>query len=230
MTAAPTAGALLRELDRRQYQAHLSALGDVADADREAVTRALKQVPRNARVDVAILIETLQKEAAARAEAKAARQPDVLGILNYQMSLISKGELTGLRDGLRARVEAGQGDQPFAPGSAGASIMSRLDSIRSRLADVEPDPDLDDDYEDAKPRRGVPRIRSRRVAGESPVQAGTSTPPRPRTRVNGAPRASAHLLFGRAFDAYGDITPHEPDFPPPWLIADDEAERETASA
>ncbi|HZJ13198.1 MAG TPA: hypothetical protein VFD26_11240, partial [Methyloceanibacter sp.] len=99
---APTAGHLLRQIATRQQQADAARVADLAAAERTAVVAALERVSPRARVDVSVLIETVRTEVRARAEAEAARRQrdggDVLAALNYQLSLISRGELADMRD------------------------------------------------------------------------------------------------------------------------------------
>ena len=83
---SPTAGAILREIDRRQYQASIADLYNIADADRDAVVLALGGVPRNARIDIAVLVATLRREAAERA----ARRPPADASI-YERLLVSQG-------------------------------------------------------------------------------------------------------------------------------------------
>ena len=224
---APTAGHLLRQITARQRQADAMRVADLGDAERTAVVAALERVSSRARVDVDKLIATVRADVAKRAEAEAATQPDMLGILRYELLLKSPEELLALRADLSARVERGEGDQPFRPGSPGAEIMHRLDGIADRLGvhadDVEqPDPDLvePDEHEPPKRRRGrVPR-RSPRQAQDAP---GAPTEARSPARAATRPaRPSARLLGPKAFDAYGSLTPEPVDhFPPPWLLPDD---------
>ncbi len=227
---APTAGTILRELDRRSYQANLSALGDIADEDRDAVVRALSGVSPKARVDVGLLIETLRNEAQERAEAEAERLKADADPWRYELLLKSPEELLALRADLKRRVDAGEGDQPFRPGSPGAEIMDRLNGIASRLhapGVEQPDPGLDDR---PPPRPKVRRLASRRLAQSAPEAADALEPAHPApahaepasARVPGRPESRLSRLLGpRAFINGEDIgSDYVEPFAPPWIIPD----------
>lgn len=189
---APTAAQILRSLDRHRVQAQFASLADLDDAGHDAVRRALSAVPAGSRIDVDILIASVRADVVRRAEAEAAKRAEVnpLGILKYRLSLMSKGELGAMRDELRAKVDAGEGDQPFEPGTPGALLMDRLGGIAARLhahtADVEPD-DVEDEDKPRPPRRrgGVPRLRPQGVQGyvDAPTEATPPAGARTRSRA-----------------------------------------------
>ncbi len=217
---APTAGHLLRQITARQRQADAIRVANLGDAERTAVVAALERVSSKARVDVDKLIATVRADVAKRAEAEAAKQPDMLGILRYELLLKSPEELLALRDRLQAAADAGETEVPWPlPGSAGAEVMGRLDAIASRLRshatddveqpDEEPDADIDDD---APPkRRGrVRRLRPKAQDGDGAPTAAPGRPASPKNASTGLPRRPTRLLGPKAFDEYGSLTP-EPD-------------------
>ena len=145
----------------------------------------------------------------------------------YELLLKSPEELLALRADLKRRVDAGEGDQPFRPGTAGADIMDRLDGIASRLRahatdDVEPDPD---DLDDDEPRRRRPRGKVRRLRPRN-AEDGDGAPTEARAPAGARTRParpSARLLGPRAFVDGEDIgSDYVEPFAPPWIIPDQE--------
>lgn len=206
MTAAPTANQILRSLDRHRAQAQFASLADLDAAHSDAVRRALSAVRPTSRIDVPKLLDSVRRDLAERAERDAQSEPDAAGILRYRLMLMSEGELTGLRDDLRTRVAAGEGDQPFEPGSAGALILSRIDGIATRLRahdDVEPDVEPD-----PEPRRSIPRRRPARTTQEATAPAEARAPVEREARSSGPRKRSARPFLGPRL-----LGPGDPDRP-----------------
>lgn len=252
--SAPTARTILRDLNRRRAQAQIATLGDLDDDAHDAVRRALSAVPANARIDLPLLIESVRRDIAARAEAEAerARANSPLKSLRYRLSLISEGRLTELRDHLKQIEARGEKTVDFGPGSPGAAILAKLDCIAARLskptgtdATSKLDRALDqldgiDDAPAPSQRRGVPRVRSKRAVAamaQSDEQAAPSNRPSPKIRPNSsAGRARAPFFHA---GSHGDRPlgcPVGSDYGrwqspqrPPWLLAlDDENAEEMA--
>ena len=240
MTVA-TASTALRQIGRRASQLTVAPLSGLDQREIAAVTRELTSVPRGARVDVALLVADVRDRQRARAEAEAARRRADADPWHYELLLKAPEQLAALRDELKRRVDAGEGDRPFRPGSPGATIMARLGDIRTRLgAHAEPD-ELDDEAadDDPKPRRQVARRRLRKkaqdadlppVADHVPAVAEVR-PERPRSGPHGPRKSPARpLLFGRAFVDGEEIgePAFDPPMRPPWLI--DQPDQETTAA
>ncbi len=211
-----TVGHILKELDRRNFVNGMAALADIAERNRDLVTQALARAPKSAKVDVAILVATLEKEALARTEEERRRNPPEPW--RYAITLMDKPEL----DEFRRLVES----QQVEPNEAARRVMRgsierRLAGVRAGLIAhgeaVEPDPDELDDDEPA-PRPKVRRLASRSEGGPEAADAPKSAQPAPAragsasARVPGRPRRP----FGpRGFDEHGSLTPEPVDrFPP----------------
>jgi hypothetical protein len=210
-----SAGTILRNIALRQRQSEVAQIIDLPDNERAAAVDALSRVKADAKVDVAVLIATLRKEAQDRASAAAARAPDLLGVFNFGLSLMTQGELERMRDDLRARVDAGSGDQPLLPSTPGAMITDRH-RLAIPSAPVEQPDELDDDELDDEPRAAVRRVRSRRHRQQASPAASARKPffIGPRLLGVGDP--------DRPYGMSIDYNRHAAHFDPPWLLPDEE--------
>ncbi len=226
----PTVGHILRELDRRRFVNGMSALADLATRHADLVTRALARAPRNAKVDLAIFVSTLEKEAAERAAAEAAARPPAEPWRYAAVALMDQRQLAEFK----RLVEGGT-----EPDAAARQVMQ--DAIMARLGapavepDAEPDEDLDDNAH-ARRRRGVRRyiprrLRTQSVEDESEALPARVAAPKPRTRVSNSLSRSGGRHYGpRAFDEFGPLTPEPVEhFPPPWLLPPESDEERDAA-
>lgn len=181
-----TAATIVRALERQRFQSDLSVLSDLDATHSEAVRAALKGIPSKAKIDLRLLVSAVRSDIAERVAARSATSRDGLSILKYQLSCMSKDELVAMRDQLRARVDAGEGEQPFELGSPGSATINTLAPVRSRLplCDVEPDDETGGDEPEARPmrRRSIQRIRYRRSMEQSEGDPASPTPPTQKTR------------------------------------------------
>lgn len=220
--AAPTAASLLRQLDAHRTQVQITALTGLDAVAQAEVRRALRGVKGSARIDVDLLIGSVRRDIAERAEREAQREPDVLGILQYRLSLMTQGELVEMRDDLRARVAAGEGDQPLVPAITHASVPVG--------GDDDLDDELDDEADDPPRRRSIQRIPSRRAAASSrsprdPANPAQKQEQRVSSRIS---RSLAGFLGPRLLGPGADLDPYYVPMPPPWLLPDEEPDAEKA--
>lgn len=226
---APTAAAIIRALERQRHQSDIAQLSELDGAHSEAVRAALFAVPRNARIDVRLLLDSVRRQIAARAEAASRRQPDVMAVLRYGVTLVSEAGLEQLAAHLRSRAAAGATKVDFGPGSVAAEIMSRPDSISVRLRasrEVERD-EIDEPHEKSRTRR----VRTRRSRGGT-AETAASVPLAPTRREKMHPRVFGPRVVGAGRDRrpFGCPTDVD-DFDdwrsprrPPWLVVEgDEA-------
>jgi hypothetical protein len=209
---APTAALIIRDLDRRQLLREMDVLGGLDDVASDAVRHALSAVPRSAKIDVRLLVDSVRRNVAEGAERKAQSEPDPLGILRYRLTLASSDQLESLRDDLRTERE---------PSVALETIMARLDRIADRLAIPNAVDEPDEEPDDEPPRRSIPRIRSRRAAQESSAPA----PAKRRERsIFIGPRLLGPGADDRPYGMSVDYNPRAwcPD--PPWLLPDESDE------
>ena len=205
-----TASAVVSRLAIAESRQVTGILADLDDAERAVARALLARVEPTARIDPVALVADVRRRAREQAAAEAAKKatPSPLGILRYELSLMSGDELTRMRADLSARVERGEGDQPFQPGSAGADIMERLDAIASRLRShatddvAQPDEDLDDEPDDDEPRpqrRGkVPRRSPRAVEDYARANRGPTHRPAPeRARESSCRQSLAATTLSR---------------------------------
>lgn len=163
MSPAPTAAALLRDLDRRQSARQMEMLADLAAREHDAVRQALRGVRGSARVDVAKLMESVRREIAERQEQRPPAQP-----WRWAVELMSPDQRQVFKRLVESCVDADEaareamttGEQWGIPG-LGTPVMSRIDG--------DDDLDRDDNAEDdAKKRReAVPRKKLMRTERKS---------------------------------------------------------------
>jgi hypothetical protein len=222
---APTAALIIRDLDRRQLLRQMDVLGGLDDVASDAVRHALSAVPRSAKIDVHLLVDSVRRSIAARAEAEAANGNAWRYELELRIAAATSGDLHRLKDELQDARERGEDDA----GPIMRQFLDRLAGIAARLrettpapahttAHAEPDAEPDDD-EPARPR--IPRVRSRTAAhGEQRTSA--------RPKAATGPILCGRLLGvgddRRPFGASIDYSPSYQHFDPPWLIKDESEE------
>lgn len=246
--SAPTVGSIIAALDRRRFANGVAQLAELAEANGDLVRAALARAKRSDRVDVPILVETVKKEVAARAEAHRRRNPPAPW--RYWFAAVAS---PAQRERFRREVE--RGVEPNAAMHACSRWSSaRSDDIElpdedaprrrrrvhrseftasSPQGDEQPRPRRLPEFlagEDAapteRPRRGVPRRPSMRLDDAHHVENEVSTPEPPRTASSRRYRGSSRVLGPRAFfddgEAVGVDASVEPFDRPPWLLPPDE--------
>ena len=162
-----TAAEALRNVIWRRRTAALNRLAELSYAATDAVITTLERLPPDAQVNLARLIDEARKAAAERAASR--NQPSALGIFQYGLQFMSTAELERLRDDLRARVEAGEGNQPYYVPNARS--LPPFPTPAETADDADPDDELDeaDDLPDEQPEQ--PRAGAR-----SAVRSGAHRP------------------------------------------------------
>ena len=214
----PTAATLLKMLDKRRVAAQAEVLGNLDDMHGDAVRRALESVPSTSRVDVDLLLSTVQRDVAARAAAEAERRrQEPCNAWKYAVTLMRPEQ----REAFRQFVKSG-----IDPNEAATLAMREASG---GVRDIEPD--------QPPRRRKVRRIRTIKSSPSSDEPRRRSNllckadadpaPPHPAVK---RPCRAPRRYFGPRFFLDGtDLTPEPADFPnPPWLLPPEEPDESAA--